>query len=81
MTNCPECGLNLGLVGRRHVCRPRVEAVPHSPEAPVTNKPVTNRVTNKGVARVTAWRAANPDRYRDYQRVYMAKRRAHNRRA
>ena len=67
MADCPECGLNLGLVGVRHVCRP------------VTNASVTNNVVapvTNSVDRVMAWRAANPDRYRAYQRTYMAKRRA-----
>ncbi len=79
---CPECGLNLGLVGRNHRCRPQMAAggVTNSPEAPVTNMGVTNNameaVTNNDAARVRRWRSANPDRYRDYQRAYMARRRA-----
>ena len=79
--NCPECGLNLALVGRVHACRPRVavEGVTNSPAVPVTNISVTNNVAKpvtNSVDRVAAWRAANPDRYREYQRTYMAKRRA-----
>ena len=82
MANCPECGLNLGLVGARHVCRPREAAgcVTNSPESPVTNMGVTNNateaVTNNNAARVRRWRTEHPDRYREYQRAYMEKRRA-----
>ena len=81
MADCPECGLNLGLVGVRHVCRPSeaAEGVTNGPEAPVTNASVTNNVAapvTNSVERVMAWRAAHPDRYREYQRAYMAKRRA-----
>ncbi len=64
VANCPECGLNLALVGRNHLCRP------------VTNTSGTNGGTNKERDRKRRWRAANPDRYREYQRTYMAKRRA-----
>ena len=67
MADCPECGLNLALVGRNHLCRP------------VTNTSVTNNVAppvTNSAGRVMAWRASNPDRYRAYQRTYMAKRRA-----
>ena len=67
VTDCPACGRNLALVGRNHLCRP------------VTNTSVTNNVAEpvtNSVDRVMAWRAANPDRYREYQRTYMAKRRA-----
>jgi hypothetical protein len=46
----------------------------------VTNR-VTNTVTNRDVGRVLRWRAKNQDRYRAYQRAYMAKRRQEARRA
>ncbi len=68
MADCPECGLNLALVGRNHLCRP------------VTNTNGTNNGTNGGTNkerdRKRRWRAAHPDRYREYQRAYMSKRRA-----
>ncbi len=87
MPECPECGLNLGLVGRNHLCRPRAaaEGVTNSPDRAVTNTPVTNTpvtnnvleaVTNSNAARVRRWRTEHPDRYREYQRAYMARRRA-----
>jgi hypothetical protein len=74
---CPECGLNLGLVGRNHLCRPRavVEDGTNSPEAPETNTDLSDG-TNAERDRKRRWRAANADKYRDYQRAYMARRRA-----
>ena len=85
MGNCPECGLNLGLVGVRHVCRPS-PAVPEGLGAAVSPTPATNGTngtnepapdgTNTERDRKRRWRAAHPDKYREYQRAYMAKRRA-----
>ena len=81
MADCPVCGLNLGLVGVRHRCRPRsalVEPVSPAVEAVTdtgTNEPAPDG-TNTERDRKRRWRAANPDRYREYQRAYMAKRRA-----
>lgn len=53
---------------------------------PVTNAAVTNSVSNVAVTnqpvansldgvRVTNWRKANPERYREYMREYMKRRR------
>jgi hypothetical protein len=66
---CPDCGANLALVGRSHRCLTN--------PADTTNN-TTNRLTNPSieVQRVYDWRKGNPDRYREYMRVYMAKRRA-----
>jgi hypothetical protein len=50
-------------------------------EAKFARDTVTNSVTNRDVDRVLRWRAKNQDRYRAYQRAYMAKRRQEARRA
>lgn len=43
----------------------------------VSNQSVSNSVSNSlDGLRVTNWRKANPDRYREYMREYMRKRRA-----
>jgi len=48
--------------------------------AVTNNTAVTNTVTNNGPVsdtdRVLAWRAANRDKYNEYQREYMRKRRS-----
>jgi hypothetical protein len=72
---CLKCHANLALVGIRHRCITNV-----------TNKPITNPIliTNAGaspsieVQRVKDWRKMNPDRYREYMKAYMAKRRRVN---
>jgi hypothetical protein len=73
---CPKCGVNIALVGRSHRCITNHQSV--------TNKPITSPIliTNAGaspsieVQRVKDWRKMNPDRYREYMKAYMAKRRA-----
>ena len=71
--DCPECGLNLALVGRRHEClRSRVDVSFASGVGTETNE---ISETNKDVARSLRWRGRNPEKYRAYQRAYMAARR------
>ena len=87
--DCPKCGLNLALVGRRtHVCRlppgttltaavsPEVRGDPETNMGETNQNETNTAVTNKDAARSLRWRARNPEKYRAYQRVYMAKRRA-----
>ena len=89
--NCPECGLNLGLVGRNHLCRPVVSS-PRDTNSVVSSKPEKVRhnavphtsvphedvphVPHTDVERVRRWREKNPERHREYHRAYMARRRA-----
>ena len=87
----PKCRV-CGKVAWSHVCEAVVSSKPEnlrhsepvSPAVSPETLPVgTNTTemsppvgTNTERDRKRRWRAANPERYRDYQRTYMAKRRA-----
>jgi hypothetical protein len=80
-TLCPHCNANLALVGRAHNCITNVANKPITNADSITNDPifVTNaKVPTPEVQRVIDWRKGNPDRYREYQREYMRKKRRAN---
>lgn len=65
VSNCPDCGLNLSIVGRVHRCVPRA-----APAEPV------QRVSVRTGDRRARWREANREHYNALQREYMRKRRS-----
>jgi hypothetical protein len=73
---CPTCNANLALVGRSHRCITNHQSVTNKPitnPIPITNAEATPSIE---VQRVIDWRKGNPERYREYMKAYMAKRRA-----
>ena len=90
MKPCPKCGIQHPLYdpcekvkppqkekGDQHASRksnsPTTNKVDHDP-GPKSNDHKTTR--EKETESKRAWRARNPDKYREYQREYMRKRRA-----
>lgn len=68
--NCPDCGLNMDLVGLRHRCIPK--AVNNS--KPETVQPA---VINTSADRQAKWRKANAELNRQRAREGMRKLREH----
>lgn len=64
VSNCPDCGLNLSIVGRVHRCIPRIAS-----EKPAQSVPA------RAVDRRARWREANREHYNELQRGYMRRRR------
>lgn len=83
--NCPECGKNMGMVGRVHKCSPSMMPATIT-TAPDNTVEIPERVA--GVFGITAtqialtnsqrqarWRKAHSDEHKEYMRDYMRKRR------
>jgi hypothetical protein len=59
MANCDQCGANLDLVGRSHLCR-----------VSITSPPSASKLTFSGT-----YQYRDPEKRREYMRDYMRKRR------